>query len=125
MQDENYKKPDIKRVREFIDAYYNEIDQFMRNGGKMSALIEIIRDETGVELPAVKVSRIRSDLKKKRLSGDGAKPVQPAAPASVTTAATTKPAATYGNNGSGEKRRLTNADLRTSKNFLNVDITDL
>jgi hypothetical protein len=104
----NFKKSKWRPVRDFISKYFDEIELYMKQGGKLSHLTEVIREETGLDVPEEVVMTIKSRIKR-----SGKRPsVTPPAPQKAPEKA-------------GEKKRWSDLQLRTSKDFVDVDIRDL
>ena len=119
--DENFKQSKWKPVRDFIDQYYDEIEQFMKRGGKLASLANIIKDETGFDVPIPTISVIKNQLKRKRLTNNN--PIKP-----VVSTGRSNPAGNTSEGNRGEntgKKKWSDLQLRTSKNFVDVDIRDL
>jgi hypothetical protein len=62
----NFKQSRWKPVRDFIEQYYDEIELFVKRGGRLSHLASVIEDETGVTVPIPTISVIKSQIKRKR-----------------------------------------------------------
>lgn len=101
----NFKHIKWKPLWDFIEQYQADIDRFVQNGGRLSKLAEIISEEIGMQVTAHKVASVRCALKKKQER-------------QIKSA----PKVNVNNQG---KKKWSDLELRTSKDFVDVDIRDL
>lgn len=107
-------------VYTYIEENFDDIERFLKNGGMVARVTDLIERKTGIKIDPRKFSAIKYNVKKRRLKRMS-RPVQSTATPAATT---TKPQDTAPNqNGNANRKRP--LELRTSKNFVDVDITDL